>query len=918
MAGVLDDVKLRLVEDIEDLFEFKRWVGERRETPLAVDTETGGLNPFVHRLRLVQFGDLHTGWAIPWDLWKGGVLEIIKGYEGEWTCHNLPFEQKFFKVHGGVQLPWERCHDTLVQAKIDDPLRPAGLKWLADRMVDRTATQGQKALHDGMQAQGWTWDTVPMGFGPYWCYAALDTVLTAHLHEKLYRPVTDVAPRAYALEMAVLRICTAMSLKGMLLDVPYVHESKAKLQQFSQDARAWLKSTHGITSPMSGGQLSRAFEGLGCEITEYTDSGAPKMDKAVLEFFKKNASIPEARQLAEYTLAIRHTDKIIGSYLDNFLNLRDSDDLIHANIGTMAARTGRMSVTDPALQTLHRDDKIVRGSFVPHEGNVYLSCDLDQVEARFGAHYADDAGLIEAFRAADTGGADFFCGIASEVYNEEISKEDPRRTMIKSVVYGCVPLDVKIMTKRGWLAYNEVILGDETIGINPDTGLSEWTKITDLHLYDDAPVVSIGNDRISFTTTPNHRWFGDVRKFVNKKRVHEQGFFTTQEFTREHRAILSAPLSENSGLPMTSDEAALLGWLLSDGDLTVNYVVSGTAQSHGSKRAVQGYVQQSVKKYSQDIFELLDRIDVPHTLDVRDGVQNVWRISAPWLRGFLKRIGFFYEEWPDPMVFAASLNSDQAAAMLDSMQKADGKNFTKTKIWQLELAAALVYFSGQVPSTRWYDPSAQWSVKRCAKVFPTKPILTGQKMTVQEAGNAPVWCVTTELGTWTMRQPGENYRIVLTGNSLYGAGPVTMAETAKVPLEQMTRVKEAFDGRFPGLSRALEDTEREAKAAGRTPYIRSALGHRLTLEQGREYTQGLNARIQGNAAAYFKQTLVDMDACGLGDNLVLPVHDEALLEVPAGDAEEALKLVEQCMTNRTDYKVPITAGGKIMRDRWVK
>src|ERR1700721_2103646 len=95
-----------------------------------------------------------------------------------------------------------------------------------------------------------------------------------------------------------------------------------------------------------------------------------------------------------------------------------------------------MSIRDPALQTLHRDDKIVRGCFVPREGYVFISCDADQIELRVAAHLSQDPGLIQAFPDADQpGGLDFFSGVASQLFNDKVRKGDPRRNIMKSVCY---------------------------------------------------------------------------------------------------------------------------------------------------------------------------------------------------------------------------------------------------------------------------------------------------------------------------------------------------------------------------------------------------------------------------------------------------------------------------------------------------
>ena len=589
MTSPLAGVSLNLVETIDDAMAFKRWVGERREGPLGIDTETEGLHYWRHGLRLIQIGDLRTGWAIPWQRWGGAALEVMNAWDGDWVAHNGPFDFKSIKHHTGFEIPWHRTDDTLTMGRLDNPVRQNGLKPLSTSLIDRRANAGQKALDEAFAANKWNWATVPLNFPPYWHYSALDPVLTAHLRKHFAPRIAAECPEAYALERSANRLCTLMSMKGMLVDVPYVEKSIDGFDKSSREIRAWLKKAHKITSPKSGGQLRRALEALGQEVLFWTDRGTPQFDKDALVFYEKNGENDAVKQLAAYIRAVRHVEDIRDRYSMKFLELRDDDDVIHANINVMGARTGRMSVSDPALQQLPRDDVVIRGSFVPRPGNVFITCDLDQIEARLAAHFSQDEGLIQAFLDADAGGSDFFCAVASTIFGEPVTKADKRRQMTKNTVYG----------------------------------------------------------------------------------------------------------------------------------------------------------------------------------------------------------------------------------------------------------------------------------------------------------------------------------------SLYGSGVETMARTAGVPVDQMAPAKKAFDERFPGLPRYAGQLIRESRRSN-PPSIRGPLGRLLIADKGREGTQILNAYIQSHAAELMKQFLVRIDTAGLGDALRLVVHDEAIIEVPAEDAVEALKVVQDCMTERMAYRVPLTAGGSILTERWAK
>lgn len=592
MTSPLADVSLNLVESVDDAMALKRWLGERHDGIVAIDTESGGLSAWKTQLRMVQFGDKRTGWAVPWERWGGVALEMLRSYEGDWAAHNGIHDYKFLSVHAGYDVPWERFHDTLTMARIDDPARSNGLKPLGSSLVDRRALAGEKALKEGMSANKWTWASVPVDYPPYWIYSALDPVITSHLHGVLAPRVEATAPEAYDLERAANRICTKMMMRGMQLDVPYIERAIATYEETSGKIRDWLAKAHQITSPASAGQIRRAFERLGQEILFWTGTGQPQFTKATLGFYQTSGQNGAVQQLAKYLLAVRKADKMPRDYLHKFLNMRDAGDILRMNINVMGAITSRMSVSEPPLQQMSRDEKTIRGSFVPRSGMALISCDLSQIELRMIADASADKGLIAAIREADGTNTNVFLVIGREMYGHEITKSDPRYTQLKAFVYA----------------------------------------------------------------------------------------------------------------------------------------------------------------------------------------------------------------------------------------------------------------------------------------------------------------------------------------SAYGAGPDTLAETAGIPAETVRHIEALFNKNFPGMRRLSDNLIHDAKQMrnrGERPGVRLKSGRFIPLKPGQEYA-ALNYKTQGPAAEYMKRALVNIDASGLGDNLLLPIHDEALLEVPEADAADALKVVEACMTDLDNYAVPLTASGEIMNERWHK
>jgi DNA polymerase-1 len=414
---------------------FKRWLGERHENnTIAVDTETSGLDPYApgSRVRLCQFGDTKTGWAIPWEDWRGLALEALKEYEGHWVFHNIGFDVRWLEHHSPWKMPWHRGYDTMIEAHLADPTDSVALKNLSVRLIDRKANSGEYLLKESMHRNGWTWDTVPIDFDQYWAYAALDVVLTAQLHDHF--KTMETYAKAYELELAVRRITLQMEQNGSRVDVDYCQRKYKELNDYVEVAKAWGKDNLGI-SIGSSVQLIKYFESLGAEITETTTSGGKSVNKDQLKLFRAEGG--KAGEIADWILKVRKADKLAGTYFLNFIN-GNVDGLVHPSIRTLGARTSRMSITNPALQTLPKGESTVRRAFIPRtEDECIITSDLDQVEFRMFASLSEDPELLDLFRAADLGGADVFTGIGAELYNDPLmTKADKRRNSIKSMIYG--------------------------------------------------------------------------------------------------------------------------------------------------------------------------------------------------------------------------------------------------------------------------------------------------------------------------------------------------------------------------------------------------------------------------------------------------------------------------------------------------
>jgi DNA polymerase-1 len=146
---------------------------------------------------------------------------------------------------------------------------------------------------------------------------------------------------------------------------------------------------------------------------------------------------------------------------------------------------------------------------------------------------------------------------------------------------------------------------------------------------------------------------------------------------------------------------------------------------------------------------------------------------------------------------------------------------------------------------------------------------------------------------------------------IYGAGIAKLALTARIPEDQAAAAMRAFDTAYPGV-RAFQNrvqyTALQRKTDEGVGYVRSPLTQRRhPSDAGKEYAL-VNYLVQGLAAEMFKIKLVELENAGLLPYMILPVHDEIILDVPSDYYESAVTTLKDIMNDDKLLSVPVTAG----------
>ncbi|MFF7689702.1 DNA polymerase [Streptomyces syringium] len=451
-----EPVTVHVPEETADLNEFWMWLYEARERgPIAIDTETTGLDIFspTFRLRTVQFGDAHDAWVIAYE--RGGYFASYAHdallRTREILIHNAPYDWLVLDRHAGIPLEdlatWTT--DTRVLAALIDPRQPqeggigTGLKSLSAHWVDPASPDTQAGLTAVFRSLGLTketgWAGIPLEDPTFLLYAGLDVLLTARLEPKLRSELVRLGVRDQLVtyEHEISRLCATMQRTGLVLDLDYTHQLDRRLGEDAQHYSAQAVR-YGVENVNSTAQLAEAFAGMGEDLTERTDSGAVKVDKAVLSRLAdlslqgEPLGLRTPNPLATAVLRSKRAGKWRKAYASTFLETVDAAGRVHPFISPLAARTGRMSITRPALQTLPSSDAMIRRCLLADDGHVIISTDFSAVEMRVLAALANVRRMKEAISASE----DLHDFTARIVFGANFTKA--HRKLAKAIGFGKV------------------------------------------------------------------------------------------------------------------------------------------------------------------------------------------------------------------------------------------------------------------------------------------------------------------------------------------------------------------------------------------------------------------------------------------------------------------------------------------------
>lgn len=155
---------------------------------------------------------------------------------------------------------------------------------------------------------------------------------------------------------------------------------------------------------------------FGFPVKRTTDNGNPSFDKYAMEEYEELLA-QEGSTLARTILRYRGWQKTVSSNYKAYLELADSDSILHPNYKLHGTLTGRLSCENPNLQQIPRESRNewngdLKRAFVPrHPDYIIVEFDYGQLETRLAAAYAQQDNLLQAFWR----GEDVFQSMADEL-----------------------------------------------------------------------------------------------------------------------------------------------------------------------------------------------------------------------------------------------------------------------------------------------------------------------------------------------------------------------------------------------------------------------------------------------------------------------------------------------------------------------
>ncbi len=234
-------------------------------------------------------------------------------------------------------------------------------------------------------------------------------------------------------ELPLTEVLAAMEDAGVRIDTYRMGEITARLADRIEELEAKAYELAGeefvLGSPQQLGRI--LFEKLGLTPGRKGKTGYSTDSKVLRAIRADHEIVPVIEEWRELT-------KLVNTYLGPLPTLIGEDGRLHTTFNQHVAATGRLSTTNPNLQSIPIRTELgheIRSAFVAEPGHRLLSADYSQIELRILAHVSGEPKLREAFLR----GEDIHTATAAEVLGKDpATLTSGERAIAKMINFGIV------------------------------------------------------------------------------------------------------------------------------------------------------------------------------------------------------------------------------------------------------------------------------------------------------------------------------------------------------------------------------------------------------------------------------------------------------------------------------------------------
>jgi len=341
-----------------------------------------------------------------------------------------------------------------------------------------------------------------------------------------------------------------------------------------------------------------------------------------------------------------------------------------------------------------------------------------------------------------------YATVEKNAFGKWMIDNDRTKPLVQSGIvrpHYCVDTETQVLSRRGWLNHDEVLLGDEILTLSTKSGASEWRPVYDKYVgTHEGEMHRIESRSIDALCTIDHKWP------IQRQDSDELYLCESRYVGTGHWTPLARPLADDVSSPHSDDLVRIVGWAVTEGHFRPNRRTICIGQSPTVNPSHCAEIRETLQRLEATWHEsengngtLVFGIGGQLALDIRSVTENGKNL---------------------PPSFIASLSRNQRDILHDTLIKADGwiqgtnHNLCSDSASILsgyEMLCALRGYS----TNRYYRRDDVGHGVVCQRVSRDARIQPWRQ-SIEWSGT--IWCPSTANGTFYAKRNGKTY---FTGNT---------------------------------------------------------------------------------------------------------------------------------------------------------